>query len=104
MKCAAACMRIETGRRDDFAIVTWYQPGVFGSKNVTRHAAGVSSNTCASVHETQNGVTWWIGVCWDLTHFWPGVLSQRLSPMITADAPFAIWYVSRSGAAIVQCV
>src|SRR5690348_3437397 len=106
MKCAAACMRIESVRIDVFAITASYQPGVFGSKNVTRYVVGVSLTMCAFRHVTQNVTGWWIGVCADLIHFSPGAaLSQRVSPMITAAGPpFAIWYLSRFGAASVQCV
>src|SRR5580765_6559226 len=60
---------------------------------------------CAFRHVTQKGTGWWIGVCADLIHFAPGaVLSQRVSPMITAAGPFTIWYLSLLGAASVQCV
>ena len=82
-----------------------YQPGVFGSKNVMRQAFGVLPITCASCQLTQNCVTWWIGVCGDLTHGSPGAsLSQRVLPMITADGPPFTWYVSRFGAAVTQRV
>ena len=70
-----------------------------------RQALGVSSITWAFCHDTQNCVGWRIGDCADFTQGSPGAtLSQRVLPMITADGPPRTWYVSRFGAATVQCV
>src|SRR3954454_8110673 len=100
MKCAAACIRMSSVRRVSLATWISYHPGVFGSKNVTRHVFGVSPMTWAFCQETQNCVGWWIGACTDFTHGSPGAtLSQRAWPMITADGPPRTWYVSRFGAA-----
>src|SRR3954451_21294868 len=105
MKCAAACIRISSVRRVSFATRISYQPGVFGSKNVMRQNFGVLAITCASRHETQNCVGWWMGDCGDFTHGSPGAtLSQRVLPMITAAGPPRTWYVSRFGAATTQRV
>src|SRR3954452_4749938 len=105
MKCAAARMRMPSVRCVSLATSISYQPGVFGSKNVTRHVVGVSAMTRAFCHETQNCVGWWIGPCGDFTHGSPGAtLSQRVLPMITAAGPPRTWYVSRFGAATTQRV
>src|SRR6188472_353735 len=105
MKCAAACIRMPSVLRVSFATSISYQPGVFGSKNVIRHVFGVLPITCAFCQDTQNCVTWWIGVCGDFTHGSPGAtLSQRVLPMITADGPPRTWYVSMFGAARIQRV
>src|SRR3954452_12015105 len=105
MEGEAACIRMSSVRRVSFATRISYHPGVFGSKNVMRHAVGVSAITWAFCHDTQNCVGWWIGACTDFTHGSPGAtLSQRVLPMITAAEPPRTWYVSRFGAATTQRV